>query len=158
MYKQAMSTYLKKETVLGKIDSIAAQVYKADLSSEDLLEIDTSVTDMKRFVENRTASLDKQLSSIFVQNTLVKRVGEELSVHFIMQGSLLNIVNDNSIQVTFCLYQANGKSIAKVKLPPRSKSSIRQSVHGILMYEISGVPGRAGFTQTTCKGFCNFGF
>jgi hypothetical protein len=113
---------------------------------------------MKKFVENRTASLEEQLSAISAKNPLIKRVDKEPLVHFKMQGSLLRIINDNSIPVTVYLYQVNGKSIAKFKLPPRSKSSIRQSEHGILMCEIRGDRGRYEALQTDCKGFYNPGF
>lgn len=141
MYKQAMSTYLKKETVLGKIDSIASLVYEADLADSNLLKIDTSVINMKQFVENRTASLEQQLSSISVQNPLIKKVDKEPRVRLKLQGSLLSISNDYSIPVTCRLYLANGKSIAKFKLQPLSKVSVRQPARGVLMYEVRGDAG-----------------
>ncbi len=142
MYKQALSTYLKKETVLGKIDSMSAQVRQADLSKADSLEIDTSVTDMTLFVEKRTASLEKQLSAIAVQNPFIQEPAPERSFILALPGSVLKMINDYSTPVTCALYRVNGRLIAKFKLPPRSKCSVGASADGILLYDIRGNTGR----------------
>jgi hypothetical protein len=142
IYKGALSTYLKKESVLGKLDSIAGMVRQAGLSQADSLDIDTSLTDITLFVQKRTVSLEQQLSSISTQRPFVKKISDGLTVFITLHGSQLCITNDYSIPVIGTLYQANGKSIAKFKVPPRSTRSVRYSADGILLYDIHETAGR----------------
>jgi hypothetical protein len=141
MYKEALATYLKKETILGKIDSIAGIVRQADLSKADLFEINTSAANMTLYVQKRDASLEMQLNVSSTQKPFIQKTDAGRSVSLSLCGSLLNIANNNPTPVTCDLYQTNGRSIAKFKLPPRSKTTVSTSTHGILIYAINGIAG-----------------
>ena len=142
MYKGALSTYLKKETVLGKLDSIAGEVRRAGLSRTDSLDIDTSLTDITLFVQKRTVSLEQQLNFISTRQPLDKTIGAEPVFFITLHGSQLSMINGYSIPVTCNLYQAAGRLIAKHNLLPRSKRTISTPAEGILIYEIRGTAGR----------------
>jgi hypothetical protein len=142
MYKGALSTYLKKETILGKLDSIAREVRQAGLSRTDSLDIDTSLTDITLFVQKRAVSLEQQLGSISTRQPLNKMIGAERTFSITLHGSQLSMINGYTIPVTFNLHQVTGRLIAKHNLPPRSKKSISTSAGGIMIYEIRGTTGR----------------
>jgi hypothetical protein len=142
LYKGALSTYLKKETVLGKLDSIAGEVRQAGLSRADSLDIDTSLTDITLFIQKRTVSLEQQLSSISTQQPLHKMIGAGRVFFITLHGSQLSMINGYSIPITCNLYQVTGRLIAKHNLPPRSKRSVSTSADGILIYDIRGAAER----------------
>lgn len=115
-YKRSLSTYLKKETVLKKIDSIADWVKMASISSSDLLEIDTSVNDTKRFVELRTESLEKQLSSIQVRKPCKRIVAKGSNINFKVNKLSIQLTNNNSFTVDCDLCQINGRIIKRISV------------------------------------------
>ena len=151
MYKQALSTYLRKETVLGLIDSMAAKVNQSGLFLTDSLDVDTSVNDMKLFVQNRTQSLEKQLSGISARNPFNKKASSEHSFHCASIGSLVRVINNTSAPVSCHLYQSNGRSIARLEMPAKSKRTFDAPAFGILMYDLQkngGGPLTRGFIAT----------
>jgi hypothetical protein len=143
LYTGALSTYLKKETVLEKLDSIAGMVRQSGLSRADSLAIDTSITDITLFIQKRTSSLENQLSAISTQPPFIQKVGTERSFLLTVHGLQWRMTNDYSIPVTCNVYQATGRSIAKFRVPPKSNHSVSISAAGILIYDIQGTTGRS---------------
>ena len=141
LYKEALSTYLRKETVQGKLDSIAATVRNAGLSLADSLDVDTSMTDITLFIQNRTTSLEQQLSGISIKQSVNKKERAGRAFYCAVHGTQLSMANNSPIPVTCELHLADGKSIARHNLPPWSKRILRASPHGILIYTIRGTAG-----------------
>jgi hypothetical protein len=143
LYKSALSTYLKKETILGKLDSLVAMTHQAVLSRADSLDIDTSVTDITLFIQNRTSSLDQQLSAISTKHTVITKAGIKRAFHVAVHGTQLMMTNNRSTSVTCDLHQANGRLIAKYNLPARSRRTVGTSADGILIYGVRGASGQS---------------
>jgi hypothetical protein len=141
MYKQALSACLGKETVLGLIDSLAARVNQSGLSRPDSLDVDTSVNDMKLFVQNRTQSLEKQLSDIPVLKPFVQKPVSAPFFHFTSCGSLTHMINNSSAPLVCTLYRADGRSLARLEVPARSWRAFDAPASGILMYDLRETGG-----------------
>ena len=141
MYKQALSTYLKKETVLGLIDSLAAVVNQSGLSLSDSLDVDTSIHDMKLFVQNRTQSLEKQLRSITARTSFNNKIHVGHFYFLASHGSFVQMINNAPFPVLCNLYQVNGRSIGRLDISAKSRQSFDASSFGILIYDILGKGG-----------------
>jgi hypothetical protein len=141
LYKGALSTYLKKETVQGKLDSIAGVVRQAGLSKADSLDIDTSITNITLFIQKRTASLENQLGAISTKQPFIQKNSVAPFFLLAVRGSQWNMTNNYSIPITCTLFQTNGRLIATFSVPPKSKRSIGIPAHGILIYNIKGTAG-----------------
>ncbi|MBN2037997.1 MAG: CotH kinase family protein [Chitinispirillaceae bacterium] len=148
LYKEALSTYLKKEIILAKLDSLSAVVRQAGLSRLDSLKVDTSRTTIETFIQRRSASLETQLSAISTRQPLIldRRPAGEFSLK--VNSSTVHITNLALHPVSVRLYQATGRSIAKANLPPGSHFRATCPVVGILLYEISTPSGSMFSTGT----------
>jgi hypothetical protein len=139
-YKRALSTYLNKELLINKVDSIARLAFDRRLTTEDSLEVDTSVTDTKQFIELRSRSLEEQLRSVQIERIISKPLVNRFPIMFRQQNSSLLIVN-NSQSVVFCkLYQANGKLIYDKSLKPHGSDAFTALPKGLVIYTIKEVP------------------
>jgi hypothetical protein len=143
MYKQALSTYLKKETLMGIVDSMAAQVWQAGLPLADSLKVDTSVIAIKKFIQNRTASLEKQLNGIPTRFPSMKQRQTGRPCFLTSRGSLLHIVNTSAAPVICNLYRPDGRSIPLRIIPAQSQRSFPAPSRGILMYTLREVGGES---------------
>jgi hypothetical protein len=143
LYKEALSTYLKKETVQGKLDSIAGVVRTVSLSTADSLEIDTSITNITLFIQKRTASLENQLSGISIRQPIVQNNDVTRSFSVKAHGAQWKVTNNYSIPVTGNLFNASGRVIAVLNIPPKSTRSVCIPTHGILIYDIKGIAGNS---------------
>ena len=108
-YKRALSTYLDKETLLAKIDSIGASA-RGELSESDLELLEESVMVSRSFVERRSENLEQQLGAVTAWKPN-KHKQSFRNPHLSRSGSRVHVFNPRTTPVTCTIYSLTGRVV-----------------------------------------------